>query len=213
MGEDKRLVDDSLQMKTRRGLVKKLREIIAGTRPVPAPAKPLPTPPPPARPAPLPPRPADAGVMEFDERSERNLRTLTPEAERQFRAWLRRVRAAGIPAVIICGTRTFAEQSALYAQGRTKPGPIVTRAKPGWSVHNYGMAIDFVVFESINTEGGTGQPLWGDPRMTHAGRIAIDMGLDWGGAWTTFKDVPHIQLSRLNLAELREQMPMGWTPA
>lgn len=38
--------------------------------------------------------------------------------------------------------RTFAEQDALYAQGRTKPGNIVTYAKGGDSFHNYGLAID-----------------------------------------------------------------------
>jgi len=41
--------------------------------------------------------------------------------------------------------RTFKEQEAIYAQGRTKPGVIVTKAKPGLSVHNYGMAIDIVL--------------------------------------------------------------------
>ena len=38
------------------------------------------------------------------------------------------------------GLRTFAEQDALYAQGRTKPGKKVTNAKGGQSVHNYGFA-------------------------------------------------------------------------
>ena len=34
---------------------------------------------------------------------------------------------------IVQGLRTIAEQDALYAQGRTKPGPIVTKAKGGSS--------------------------------------------------------------------------------
>lgn len=36
--------------------------------------------------------------------------------------------------------RTFSEQDALFAQGRTKPGKIVTNAKAGLSYHNYGLA-------------------------------------------------------------------------
>lgn len=195
---------------TPRGLVRKIREIIAGTRPVP---QLNPAPPRPTHPSPIPPRAPDHGGLEFDARSERNLRSLTPEAERQFRIWLRRCREANIPAVIICGTRTFEEQAELYARGRTKPGIIVTRAGPGESAHNFGMAIDFVVFEGVSASGGVGEPQWGSPLMTQAGRIALSLGLDWGGVWPSFKDTPHIQLPRLNLADLRKQMPNGWTPA
>ena len=43
------------------------------------------------------------------------------------------------------GFRTFAEQDALYAQGRTKPGAKVTNAKGGQSIHNYGLAVDIVL--------------------------------------------------------------------
>ena len=41
--------------------------------------------------------------------------------------------------------RTFAEQDVLYAQGRSKPGKVVTNAKGGQSYHNYGLAIDIVL--------------------------------------------------------------------
>ncbi len=41
--------------------------------------------------------------------------------------------------------RTNAEQNELYAQGRTKPGKVVTFAKGGQSMHNYGLAIDVVL--------------------------------------------------------------------
>ena len=41
--------------------------------------------------------------------------------------------------------RSFDEQAKLYAQGRTAPGKIVTKAKPGQSYHNYGLAVDFAL--------------------------------------------------------------------
>jgi D-alanyl-D-alanine carboxypeptidase len=41
---------------------------------------------------------------------------------------------------IVQSLRTFDEQAKLYAQGRTTTGPIVTNAKPGQSLHNYGVA-------------------------------------------------------------------------
>ena len=55
-----------------------------------------------------------------------------------------------------CGTRTFKEQTALYAK---KDG--TTHAKAGESAHNYGAASDWCLWD-IN-----GKPLWqekGDPR-------------------------------------------------
>ena len=41
--------------------------------------------------------------------------------------------------------RSFAEQDAIYAQGRTKVGDIVSYAKGGQSFHNYGLATDGVL--------------------------------------------------------------------
>lgn len=47
---------------------------------------------------------------------------------------------------VVQGFRTFAEQDALYAQGRTKPGKIVTYSPAGASYHNWGIAVDFCPF-------------------------------------------------------------------
>ncbi|KHL96738.1 hypothetical protein QW71_05665, partial [Paenibacillus sp. IHB B 3415] len=60
-------------------------------------------------------------------------------------ALIERCYARGVSIVITQGLRTNAEQDELYAQGRTKPGSIVTNAKGGTSYHNYGVAIDFAL--------------------------------------------------------------------
>lgn len=44
------------------------------------------------------------------------------------------------------GVRTFDQQTALYAQGRTGPGGIVTNARAGESAHNYGCGSDWTYF-------------------------------------------------------------------
>jgi peptidoglycan L-alanyl-D-glutamate endopeptidase CwlK len=75
------------------------------------------------------------------------------------------------------------------------------------------MAWDFVVFDGTNENGGTGDALWESPDMRKAGAIAIEQGLDWGGAWQKFKDVPHIQLSGITVSSLRRSMPKGYLPA
>lgn len=156
----------------------------------------------------------DAGGMVFDARSERNLKTLTPAAERQARKWLAACRESGLNVVVICGTRTFAEQAQIYAQGRTSPGPIVTHAKPGSSFHNFGCAWDFVIFPQVGPAGGIGEPQWGSPDMTKAGMIAESQGLVWGGHFKSPVDTPHVQTLPVgDLALLRSKMPTGWVPA
>ena len=135
----------------------------------------------------------------FDSRSERNIATLVPRAQAKAREWLARCRAEGINVKVICGLRTYGEQAALYAKGRTVPGPKVTNAKPGYSWHNFGMAWDFVVFDA------NGQPLWDSPLMDRCGVIGEELGLEWGGRWKRFQDKPHLQLKTgLTLAQARQ---------
>jgi len=91
--------------------------------------------------------------------------------------------------------RTFAEQDAIYAQGRTKPGAIVTKARKGLSYHNYGLAIDIVLIingkeASWNTKAdfdGDGKADW-----IEIVQIFKEFGWEWGGDWQ-FKDSPHFQ--------------------
>lgn len=93
--------------------------------------------------------------------------------------------------------RTFAEQNELYAQGRTKPGHIVTKAKGGLSMHNYGLAIDIVLIidgktASWDVKGdfdGDGKSDW-----MECVTIFKQYGWEWGGDWK-FYDAPHFQKS------------------
>ena len=97
---------------------------------------------------------------------------------------------------IVQGYRTFEEQAALYAQGRTKPGSIVTNAKPGSSFHNYGLAIDFCLLIDgkeiswdINKDwDGDGAADWRE-----VVKVFTDAGWEWGGAWSSLKDYPHLE--------------------
>lgn len=90
--------------------------------------------------------------------------------------------------------RTFAEQDALYAQGRTKPGKIVTKAKAGLSYHNYGMAIDIVLIVGGKAVWDTKTDFDGDgvSDWMEVVRIFKEYGWEWGGDWK-FVDYPHFQ--------------------
>lgn len=90
----------------------------------------------------------------------------------------------GIPIRVTSGFRSFAEQDKLYAQGRTELGNIVTNAKGGQSLHNYGVAFD-VCFDSKT-------PYVGD--WAKIGKLGESIGLEWGGRWASFTDQPHFQL-------------------
>lgn len=76
----------------------------------------------------------------------RRIEDLHPCLQEKARQLIELCKAEGIEIRVTSTLRTFAEQAQLYAQGRTKPGQIVTRAKPGQSWHNYGLAVDVCPF-------------------------------------------------------------------
>lgn len=86
--------------------------------------------------------------------------------------------------------RTVAEQDALYAKGRTAPGSIVTNAKGSSysSMHQWGIAFDFY------RNDGKGAYNNNDGFFNKVGAIGQKLGLEWGGAWKSIKDLPHFQL-------------------
>jgi len=70
------------------------------------------------------------------------LRTLNPLVRGLFYEFLVRIAVAGIRIRITAAYRTEQEENALYMQGRTKPGPIVTDVMGKDSWHCWGLAID-----------------------------------------------------------------------
>ena len=146
-----------------------------------------------------------------DERSERAIVTLLPQVQSIARAIVESAATIGIVIKVISGTRTYDEQNALYEQGRTKPGRIVTNARGGYSNHNFGIAFDIGVFEG-------GRYLEESPAYKAVGALGMKLGLDWGGSWRTISDEPHFQLrpawaremsERDMLAELRTRRARG----
>lgn len=133
---------------------------------------------------------------EYDPRTEQNLSTLIPPAQAAARAWMHLAlplaEKLGVQPKIICGTRSYAEQDTLYAQGRTKPGPRVTNARAGYSWHNFGLAWDFGVFSAAD-----GHYLTTGTQYNKLGSLARTIPfLTWGGDWTSLQDLPHIQLNK-----------------
>ena len=137
------------------------------------------------RPGPKAPSVAASGAV--DPRSEKVIATLQPEVQAYARALVRKAAAVGITIKLISGLRTYEEQNELYAQGRTKPGRIVTNARGGYSNHNFGIAFDIGIFDGA-------QYVPESPRYKAVGALGVELGLEWGGNWKTIKDEPHFQL-------------------
>ncbi|HDZ56528.1 MAG TPA: hypothetical protein ENI17_13375 [Pseudomonas xinjiangensis] len=102
----------------------------------------------------------------------------------------------GIRLRVTQALRTSAEQDALYAQGRTASGRVVTNARGGESYHNYGLAIDVVEIRD-------GKAIW-NTDWTAIAKVGVSHGFSWGGNWTT-PDKPHFQMDfGLSIRQLQQ---------
>ncbi|MGG3958436.1 M15 family metallopeptidase [Bhargavaea massiliensis] len=139
------------------------------------------------------------GLKELIEHAEKKLVGVHPLVATKARQLIERAYREGINVIITQGLRTVEEQNELYAQGRTKPGKIVTNAKGGYSYHNYGLAFDFAI---LNADGSVNWNI--DEKWKRVGALGKSLGLEWGGDWPSFKDYPHFQYTfGLSLADLR----------
>jgi hypothetical protein len=140
--------------------------------------------------------------------SEQRLGQLHPIVAVRARSMLDLCAHAGLALLVTQGLRTWAEQDALYAKGRTIPpkGAIVTKARGGQSFHNFGLAFDIVVLDAVGkADWDTSHPGW-----AKAAQIGKSAGLEWGGDWKSFKDLPHFQYTGdLPLARCRELHASG----
>lgn len=123
-----------------------------------------------------------------DIRINRNL--LHPWLDFRLGLLLEEAAKKGIYLIITEGYRTKKRQDALYAQGRTKPGKIVTNAKGSTysSQHMWGVAFDVAINDS--------KRLYDKALLKKVAKVAKKIGLGWGGDWKSFPDTPHFYLNK-----------------
>lgn len=135
----------------------------------------------------------------MDRVSEQRLKLVHPALAAKVRQMADMLAAEGIVIRVTQGLRTYAEQDAIYQQGRTTPGPIVTKAQAGSSYHNYGLAIDFCVGIPGSdpwqpdwkvTEAQGVRPTW-----ARAIKVGKSLGMVSGSDFTSIKDYPHLQMT------------------
>ena len=91
---------------------------------------------------------------------------------------------------LTCTYRSNAEQSELYAQGRTKKGPKVTNAKAGQSAHNLNPSKAF----DIAFKTDKGELDWSPKLFKMFSDIIKPLGVEWGGDFRSIPDSPHFQV-------------------
>lgn len=115
---------------------------------------------------------------------------LHPRLIEKFEALKKECQKKGFKIGIAECLRTKEEQDALYQQGRTTPGNIVTNAKGSTysSMHQWGVAFDFF------RNDGNGIYENKDGFFDEVGKIGKRLGLMWGGEFKSLSDKPHFQL-------------------
>lgn len=102
------------------------------------------------------------------------------------------LRAADHPMFVVQGVRTAAQQQALYAQGRTTPGKIVTYKdgvihKSNHQPHADGLG------HAVDCAFSGPMPFAETHPWERYGKLVEAHGLKWGGRWG-MKDLPHVEL-------------------
>ena len=140
-----------------------------------------------------------------DKVSEARVALLHPSARAEVKQLIEKAELGFPPSMavrIVQGLRTIKEQNDLYAQGRTKPGNIVTNAKGGSSFHNYGLAIDFAILTDKDGNGSFEDLSWdikkdndkdGVADWLEVVKVFEAAGWSWGGKWASIKDYPHLE--------------------
>lgn len=125
----------------------------------------------------------------------RDITLLHPEVQIIIPKFLEECKKQGLIVKTTDTVRTKQEQDDLYAQGRTKPGKIVTWVKYPYSNHNWGMAFD------ICRNDGKGAYNDSDGWFAKVGQIGKKFGLTWGGEWKGTPDKPHFELTKYGSTE------------
>lgn len=146
----------------------------------------------------------------FTKRTLENLSSLNKKARAKLEPFVvaaqELMAKRNVTVEVISGLRSWQQQAALYAQGRTKPGRIVTKARAGSSWHNYGLAIDLGLFQA-GVYLDEKKPALADVIYNQLGNLAAEHGIEWAGNWKSFPEGPHFQVTfGLSLAAARERM-------
>lgn len=128
----------------------------------------------------------------------KRIEELHPLIREEVRFLIYQLWKATIKVRITSAYRSEAEQNAIYAQGRTTPGKIVTKARGRFSTHQYRLAFDFALLSEdgkkvIWDTKFDGTDLNTTPDWVDVVTLFKNNGYDCGHYWKNFPDSPHIE--------------------
>lgn len=130
-----------------------------------------------------------------------DLTLLKPKVMELAKMLIKECKKQGFTIIISRGFRSEEEQNEYYKHGRTKTGKIITMVKGGFSFHNFGVAFD------ISPIVKDGEERKKEELCRKAGKIGMALGLEWGGTWTEFIDLPHFQYTEgYSIEDFRNNM-------
>lgn len=130
-----------------------------------------------------------------------------PFAQSLFNVYFHMYQNYGMKMRCTEGLRTYQQQQDLYDQGRLVPGLIVTNAKPGKSLHNFGLAADscFIGNDPYLKNSFNGDLIW-----QAFGQLVLIEELTWGRDIPTLNDKGHVEKSYgLTVGELHDILSYG----
>lgn len=140
----------------------------------------------------------------LDAISQERLKLVHPKLAEKIGKLSAMMEPAGFSFRVTQGLRSWMEQEKLYALGREKQDDgswkvvdakaIVTKAPPGYSWHNFGLAVDLAP-DDPDQPGY--QPVWdaSHPAFERMVATGVALGLTAGALWRSFPDYPHFQLT------------------
>ena len=119
--------------------------------------------------------------------NSRDINDLNLIVKTKCKAHIENCLSRGVEVILTSTIRDDEYQGMLYAQGRTKPGQIVTNMSLTGA---HGIAVAYDVVPVVE-----GKAVWDDNRLwTVIGEEGKKLGLTWGGDWK-FKDKPHFEMT------------------
>ena len=155
-------------------------------------------------------------LTEAGSRTMRAIDTLDVGFQKQVRGWVNEMVTSRIEPLIYCGMRSMEEQSALYQKGRTDGSKkIVTKARPGESYHNYGLAFDWVPLKRTAKNADLWVANWEDETAfrlgEHVGLSFGLVGISWetghlqSSKYKTWRDIPRNSVEQVKAKDIPQK--------
>ena len=153
-------------------------------------------------------------LAEASSRTLRAIDSLDASFQKQVRGWVNEMVTSRIEPLIYCGRRTMEEQAALYAKGRTAGGKIVTKAKPGESYHNYGLAFDWAPLKQSAKNADLWFADWDNETAFRLGEhvgvsfelaaISWETGLLQSSKYKSWRDIPRNSVEQVEQIKAKD---------